>query len=114
MMREIDHIRDAEAAGLKFLDNVTPALGSPARREHWIQNNRAVVMKRHPVVWKDRIRRMKLFHVFHENDFDASFSQSAGKHVELYAGTALDVSTAGFGRLSLKEDSARSFGIEAE
>ena len=89
-----------ETAGFELLDNIPSSLRSPARGEHRIQDDRAVVMKRNPIVREDRIRSMELFHIFDQNDLDSCFSQPARKHVELNPRPPLDVPAAGFRRFS--------------
>src|SRR5215831_1864665 len=85
MEREGNHARHSKPACLKRLNNVSAALRPSARRHHWIENDRAVMVKRHPVIRKHRIGRVEFFFVLDHDDFNAGFFQPALKNVELPA-----------------------------
>src|SRR6516225_3751065 len=104
MMCEVDHTRHSKPACLKRLNNVTAALRSSARRQHWIEDDRAVVVKRYPVIREHCIRRVELFLVFDHNDFNAGIFQAALENVELPTRTAFDLSAICIRNLALKHE----------
>src|SRR5689334_1949603 len=91
MVCEVNDSRYAEPARLQLFDDIPPAFGSAARRQHRIQNDCAVVVKRHPVVREDGIGSMKFLLILQYDDFDASIFQPAFKNIELHARATFDL-----------------------
>src|SRR6516162_5609148 len=114
MMCEVDDTRHSKPACLKRLDNVAAALRSSARRQHWIEDDRAVMMKRYPVIREHCIRRVEFFLVFDHNDFNAGIFQAALENVELATRTPFDLFAIGIRDLSLKHERRRRIGVETE
>src|SRR5207248_990244 len=85
-----------------------------AWRKHGVQDDGSVVMKRNPIVREDRIRRIQIFLILNDQDFNTRFAQPSSEKIELHARTALDFLAARFGDFSLEHEGRRGIRIEAE
>src|SRR5215475_5342679 len=104
MMRKINDSRYAEPARLQLFDDIPEPFGSSARRHHGVQNNRSVVVKRHPVIREDGIGSVKFFLILHYDHFDTRIFQPAFENIELHTGTTFDLLTVRICNFSLKQE----------
>ena len=113
-MRQIQDSRNIEAAALQLVDDVAPALGPAAWSEHRIEHNRAVMMKRDPIVWKNRVGRVQFVLVLGDDDLNVRIPQPARENVEFDTRPPFDFLAAVIGDFPLKKKRRRSVRIKAK
>ena len=89
-MGQVDGSRRSKAAlPDDLLHQVLPPLLAPIGRHHGIQNHRAVPVKAHPIVGKDRVGLGRRGGILAHDDLDAGAGQSRGETVEFAQGEFL-------------------------
>src|SRR5688500_4528164 len=97
MMGQIDESGYRESFCLQIFNDAESSFGPAVRRIQWINNDRAVIMKGHPVIHKDGVWCHRLGCVVEHEDVHASLAQAIDHQIEFDSRPARNLSTAELG-----------------